>query len=163
MKDTVVEDSKTELIKGKGLDYKLMLKAFSTFEYYFNHLNGLTKSKPVYLLTENSNTKKMYSTISDSKYADCIIDVHDFINMHSKQFPELSNFMGFEAEDSDAQIQDLENEEGDTHIYEAHLSFEEMIIGVKEGRYFQGRLNVSRLVETEALVKINGIEQDILI
>jgi hypothetical protein len=29
-------------------------------------------------------------------------------------------------------------------IYEEHLDFSELLIGIKEGRFFQGRLNVSR-------------------
>ena len=39
-------------------------------------------------------------------------------------------------------------------IFKEHLNFEEMYIGVKEGRYFQGRINVSRLDAEEALVKV---------
>jgi hypothetical protein len=38
-----------------------------------------------------------------------------------------------------------------------------MILGVREGRYFQGRLNVSRLIATEATVKVQGLKEDILI
>ena len=38
-----------------------------------------------------------------------------------------------------------------------------MVLGVKEGRFFQGRLNVSRLVQTEAAVKVQGLNKDILI
>lgn len=37
------------------------------------------------------------------------------------------------------------------------------MLGVKEGRFFQGRFNVSRLVATEALVKVSGLNQEILI
>ena len=53
--------------------------------------------------------------------------------------------MGFTNEDDDAML--AENDDiGENMIYEPHLSFEEMMIGIKEGRYFQGRFNVSRLV-----------------
>lgn len=38
-----------------------------------------------------------------------------------------------------------------------------MMFGVKEGRFFQGRFAVSRLVATEASVKVSGLNQDILI
>jgi len=38
-----------------------------------------------------------------------------------------------------------------------------MLLGVKEGKYFQGRLNVSRLTLNEATVNVQGLYQDILI
>lgn len=38
-----------------------------------------------------------------------------------------------------------------------------MMMGIKEGRFFQGRFNVSRLVQTEASVAVSGLNQDILI
>ena len=36
-------------------------------------------------------------------------------------------------------------------------------MGIKEGRFFQGRFNVSRLVQTEASIAVSGLSQDILI
>lgn len=38
-----------------------------------------------------------------------------------------------------------------------------MVLGVKQGQYFQGRLNVSRLVADQATIKIQGLGNDILI
>jgi exosome complex exonuclease DIS3/RRP44 len=79
--------------------------------------------------------------------------------MNQDAYPELINFMGFQEEAED------EIMEGDPakSIYPEHLPFEELVLGVKQGLYFQGRLNVSRLVQTEATVKIQGLSQDILI
>jgi hypothetical protein len=31
-------------------------------------------------------------------------------------------------------------------IYDDHLSFDELVLGVKEGRFFQGRFNISRVI-----------------
>jgi exosome complex exonuclease DIS3/RRP44 len=53
--------------------------------------------------------------------------------------------------------------DGSKNLFEPHLNFEEMIIGVKEGRYFQGRLAVSRMTSTEASVKVQGLTNDILL
>ena len=39
-------------------------------------------------------------------------------------------------------------------IYQEHLDFSEQLIGIKEGRLFQGRLNVSRLNIEEATVNV---------
>ena len=51
--ETIV-DEESSAIKGKGLDFKLMAKTYKTFEFYVNHLKGLTQGNRVYLLTENS-------------------------------------------------------------------------------------------------------------
>ena len=48
-------------------------------------------------------------------------------------------------------------------IYNEHLDFSELLIGIKEGRFFQGRLNVSRLSIEEATVNVQGLRQEILI
>jgi hypothetical protein len=86
-----------------------------------------------------------------SKY---VIDLNDFIGMNQEVFPELINFMGFEEEGDDETFTEIDPSK---RIYEDHLSFDQMVLGVKQGQYFQGRLNVSRLVQTEATVKIQGL------
>jgi len=47
--------------------------------------------------------------------------------------------------------------------YKAHLELSDVLMGVKEGRFFQGRLNVSRLNMEEATLNIQGLKQEILI
>lgn len=39
-------------------------------------------------------------------------------------------------------------------MYNKHLEFSELLLGIKEGRFFQGRLNVSRLTLEEANVNV---------
>jgi len=41
--------------------------------------------------------------------------------------------------------------------YREHLELSELILGIKEGRFFQGRLNVSRLTLDEATVSVSGL------
>ena len=49
--------------------------------------------------------------------------------------------------DIDFMSQQNENmDDSSNHLYDEHLSFDEMVLGVKEGRYFQGRFNISRVV-----------------
>lgn len=38
--------------------------------------------------------------------------------------------------------------------FKRHLELSEILLGVKEGRYFQGRLNVSRLTLDEATINV---------
>jgi exosome complex exonuclease DIS3/RRP44 len=127
----------------------------------------MTEENKVYLLTENANTKRQYIEMLKSEKGlpsdieEYIIDLHEYISMHQDQFPELVNFMGFQDEEEAAV--DQENISGDRRLFEDHLTFEDMVIGVKEGRYFQGRLNVSRLVQSEAVVKVQGLANDILL
>jgi hypothetical protein len=86
--------------------------------------------------------------------------------MNQEISPELANYFGGfiadEVDEEEGMMVDSEKKEL-TKIYDHHLKLEEMIIGVREGRYFQGRLNVSRLVSSEASVKVQGLAQDILI
>ena len=127
----------------------------------------MTEENKVYLLTENATTKRQYLEMLKSEkglppdIGEYIIDLQEYISMHQDQFPELVNFMGFQDEE-EASV-DQENISGDRRLFEDHLTFEEMVIGVKEGRYFQGRLNVSRLVQSEAVVKVQGLANDILL
>jgi hypothetical protein len=37
------------------------------------------------------------------------------------------------------------------------LELSDILLGVKEGRYFQGRLNVSRLTIDEATINVQGL------
>lgn len=59
--------------------------------------------------------------------------------------------MGFEEEAEDDTFTEIDPSK---RIYPDHLTFDQMVLGVKQGQYFQGRLNVSRLVQSEATVKI---------
>ena len=47
--------------------------------------------------------------------------------------------------------------------YKEHLELSELLLGIKEGRFFQGRLNVSRLTIDEATVNVSGLHQELLI
>lgn len=80
--------------------------------------------------------------------------MEDFILMNQDNNPELLNFMGF-ADEKDLGDVEMEDIDGVKDLFEDHLSFDEMILGIKEGRYFQGRLNVSRVTLTEATVAID--------
>lgn len=85
------------------------------------------------------------------------MDVNDFVLKHREQYPELDNFLGFSEEDN---VQDQEMAGGDESQqvsffgYKSHLELSEILLGVKEGRYFQGRLNVSRLTLDEASINV---------
>lgn len=53
--------------------------------------------------------------------------------------------------------------DGGVDKYTEHLELSELLIGIKEGRFFQGRLNVSRLTIDEATVNVSGLNQELLI
>lgn len=116
----------------------------------------MSEDNKIYLLSGN---KKTYSGILKDflpakdiqKY---VIDLNDFIAMNQEDFPELINFMGFEEEIEEETFTEIESSK---RIYPDHLTFDQMVLGVKQGLYFQGRMNVNRLVQTEATVKIQGL------
>jgi hypothetical protein len=43
------------------------------------------------------------------------------------------------------------------------MSFEDMVIGIKEGKYFKGMLMIDRVNPEEAKVKVEGFKDDVLI
>ena len=55
--ETFVKDS---VLTGKGLDFKLKSKIASAYQWYFDHLAGLTDSNKVYLLTDSLKSKQDY-------------------------------------------------------------------------------------------------------
>lgn len=91
-----------------------------------------------------------------------IITMEDFITMNSSRYPELVNFMGFaqQIDLEDEKMLDLSKSEP---IFEDHQSFEEMIFGIREGRFFKGRLHISREDPNEAIVMVDGLINDLLI
>jgi exosome complex exonuclease DIS3/RRP44 len=153
-------------------------------KYYLQHLEGLLKNdeESVFILTDCHQSKRAYQEILASDLIQLaqpgqqparqfVLTLNEFVQMNKKEYPELINFAGFMGDDEVVQSDiDFLSENGSeignkqrTQIYEEHLSFEEMMMGIKEGRFFQGRFNVSRLVQTEASVAVSGLNQDILI
>jgi hypothetical protein len=135
---------------GKGLDEKIRKRIEATYEWYSEHLQQVISGPVVYLLTTR---KSMYPGIER------VIDVNDFVLMYRDKYPELDNFLGFVEEDMDVEMVD----EDVGGLFESHLELSQILLGVKEGKYFQGRLNVSRLTLAEATINVQGLTQDILI
>lgn len=48
-------------------------------------------------------------------------------------------------------------------IYEEQLSFDEMVLGIREGKFFKGRLNTSRVNIAESTVLVDGLTDDLLV
>lgn len=54
--ETLVDEEDPETkkeLRGRGLDFKLQLKVLKAFQFYSEHLRGLTEGEKVYLLTES--------------------------------------------------------------------------------------------------------------
>ena len=73
--------------------------------------------------------------------------------------------MGFEDnEEIKGADEDVAMDDQEAHgLYREHLDLSELLLGIKEGRFFQGRLNVSRLNREEASVNVSGLTQELLI
>lgn len=91
------------------------------------------------------------------------MDVNDFVMAHQKEFPELENYLGFVGNEGDDVVMQEEEEGKGDAIYSKHLEFSDLLLGIKEGRFFQGRLNVSRLNIEEASISVHGLKNEILI
>ena len=70
-----------------------------------------------------------------SNVGEYILTLQDYISMHQSQFPELANFMGFQDEEEASEADEvlLTDEQ---RLFEDHFKFDEMVLGVKEGKYF---------------------------
>lgn len=167
-------------LTGKGLDDKLRYKVALVLKFYLRRLEGLaeTEEDSVFILTDSQQSKRAYLDVLASdliglkeneraRAAQQVLTLNEYIQKNKTEFPELINFAGFMGDDevvrSDVDFLSESNQEARTQIYEDHLTFDEMMFGIKEGRFFQGRFAVSRLVATEASVKVSGLNQDILI
>lgn len=53
--------------------------------------------------------------------------------MNQTAHPELINYLGFTGEEEDIEMED---ESTGQNIYEDHLTYSEMVLGIKEGRFF---------------------------
>ena len=71
-----------------------------------------------------------------------LIDVNDFVLQHRDQYPELDNFLGFGefdghvGQDGDIKIEDESQGQKSPFGFKPHLELSEILLGVKEGRYF---------------------------
>jgi hypothetical protein len=84
-------------------------------------------------LTDSAKSKREYSAmLGNKKFEPAVISMEDFIQMNKEDYPELINYMGFLGDEDDAEMEGIDTEP----IYQEHLSFEEMILGVKQGRFF---------------------------
>lgn len=93
-----------------------------------------------------------------------VITMEEFIKMESKKYPELVNYMGFtesiETQEEDEKMRDVSKS---IKLFDEHLSFDEMVLGIREGKFFKGRINVSRVNLEEATVMVEGLNDDILV
>lgn len=160
-KDTYIRDNQ---FQGKGLDYKLKRKVGLCYQWYSEHLTGLTESNKVYLLTDSQKSKQDYlQFLKGDELKLNVITMEDFIVMNSDENPELINYMGFAQQidiDEELQSKDLLKSES---LYDDHQSFDEMVLGIREGKFFKGRLNVSRVNLEEATVTVEGLTDDIVV
>lgn len=77
-------DTPAAQLQGLGLDAKLTRKVFAVFNWYYNHLRGLTDRNKVFLLTSNGQTKAAYTSLFAEKglAPDALIDMNDFVVQH---------------------------------------------------------------------------------
>jgi len=121
-------------LQGLGLDLKLSHKAVAVYKYYYQHIGQVTDTNKVYLLVHN---KASYKNLVPANMLAGLIDVHDFVLQHREQYPELDNFLGFAAGDIVQEDQDMnEDDQVSPFGYKRHLELSDILLGVKEGRYF---------------------------
>lgn len=93
----------------------------------------------------------------DSSLSSGVIDMNDFVTSHRDEYPELDNFLGFMESGAQAEEVQMESDDVSPFGFQPHIELSEIILGVKEGRFFQGRLNVSRLTIEEATINVQGL------
>ena len=133
-KHTAVSDSELE---GAGLDHKLTEKVLKTFNFYVQHVGQLTDTNKIRLLVQN---KSQYAHRLPSEMGRFVMDVNDFVVENRQRFPELDNFLGFAEDDLNPTDDDVEMVEpgqlGGAFGFRHYHELPELLLGVKEGRYF---------------------------
>ena len=62
--------------------------------------------------------------------------MNDFVTTHRDEYPELENFLGFTENGAQTEDVNMENEQNSPFGFEPHLELSDIILGVKEGRFF---------------------------
>jgi len=70
--------------------------------------------------------------------------------------------LGFQEESNAVREAAIVMDESES-LFRDHEDISQLILGIKEGRYFQGRLCVSRLNSDEASVNVIGLKNELLI
>jgi hypothetical protein len=78
----------------------LKRKLVATYQWYFDHLIGLTDVSRVFLLTDSVKSRQDYLQFLKNDQKTGVITMEDFITINSSRHPELVNYMGF-AQDID--------------------------------------------------------------
>lgn len=110
----------------------------------------------MFILTDNAEAKEEYKTLLQTAKNN-VLTFSDYISANKTQYPELENYLGFNDLSAELLLKSKDN------FYEPHLSQADMLVGIREGRYFHGRLNVSRVTNTEATVSVSNMNKDLLI
>ena len=76
--------------------------------------------------------KKHYSELLSGVYFSNILTLEDYVRINQGDHPELVNYVGFSEEDQEMEDKTFSGAD----IYEEHLEFSQMVLGIKEGRYF---------------------------
>ena len=136
----------------------------AVYQWYYDHLTGLTEGNRVYLLTDSLKGKQDYCSLLKPELKQGVITMEEFIKMEAQRYPELVNYMGFtesiETQEEDEKMRDVSKSQP---LFEDHLSFDEMVLGIREGRFFKGRINISRVNIDESTVMVEGLTDDILV
>lgn len=69
-----------------------------TYQWYCDHLAGITQGNQIYLLTDSYKSKQEYLKMIKGDNQAGVITMEDFILMNQEDNPELLNFMGFADE-----------------------------------------------------------------
>lgn len=125
--ETFLEDEK---LRGKGMDLKLKSKIAKVFQWYCEHLQGIARENSVVLLTDSARSKQVYAKMVKNELHTGIMTMEEFILFNQEEHPELLNFMGF-ADEETAHDQLMEDVDGVEPLFDDHLPFEEMVLGIK--------------------------------
>ena len=76
------------------------------------------------------------------EFGEGLLDVNDFVLRNREQYPELDNFLGFGEfdghKDVDMQERAGQDDSKDQSVfgYKKHMELSDILMGVKEGKYF---------------------------
>lgn len=82
--------------------------------------------------------------------------IHDFVNTLCQEYPSLVDYLGFFEEE-------MEIETKADKIYDSHMDLDKLLLGIKEGNFFKGKLSINRTSNEDGIFYYSSITFNILL
>jgi exosome complex exonuclease DIS3/RRP44 len=145
-KDLIIEN---EDLKKKSEKRKLSF--LKSVEYYYEHINAISKDYRLIVLTSDENAK-IYRDYFKNDIT--VNSLSELAQMYEQEYPDFFNYISHYEK---ATGEDIEMET------QAHLTESEMKSAIKQGTLFQGKIYFQPNVHNQAIIKAYLFQKDLIV